>query len=60
MIIFVFDRVENFVETEAFSPFPTMFSKLLCFKVVKTGLCGKQLKLGGGGGGGGRIVWVRV
>ena len=39
---FIFERMENIVRKcwlPAFSPFPTMISKALCFKVVKSPDC---------------------
>ena len=39
MMIYVFDRVENIVEKRAFSLFPTMFSKALFLRVVKSHDC---------------------
>ena len=45
---FVLQREENIVGKRrkcwlpAFSPFPTMFSKSCFFRVVKSGLCGKE------------------
>ena len=54
MMISVFDRMENTVgkmrkcNLQAFSPYPTMFSKAFCSRVANcdSGLCGEALSPG--------------
>ena len=49
MIFFLSDRDKNIVGKgekcclPAFSPFPTMFSKAISYRVMELGLCGKGL-----------------